>query len=417
MSFLPFEDVPLYLSCKDNSGEFIFAESASISVSQPVNSFRQADDNIFPILCFGEGSSEDIGNNVITIYDEGDANAPEDATLTNEIFYVTLGPSGGPPQPVATSIEEIPQDTEVIFPSGSGESTISLFVAREIIPNGHDYIVPVYAKNPCTLSGSMIQSGIFQPNYKYHAVGPIEGQLDVSFYFNTGNLDPFFNITGRTTLFNPDDKISGYLGPFRFDNAYLNNLSFSLSPNSISQASANFTFYGSLIKDESIITGYFQNGTGYLYEQQSIPHGQNSQIIATNNLGVNHPIAFSYNMNIERSAKYSIPSTSDYIDLNDLTFLIPEKVSTRKITTSATIAGDSINPLLIENTLSPHMASISVDLYDLNYEDQSSDVFYERNDKGKLKTFTVTGFIGNQNLSVNSAGYLAGEVSVTQVIE
>jgi len=415
MSFLPFEDVPLYLSCKDNSGEFIFAESASISVSQPINSFRQADDNIFPILCFGEGSSEDIGNNVITIYDENDTEAPTNATLTNEIFYVTLGPSGGPPQPLATSIDKIPKDTEIQFPSG--QSTISLFTSKEIVPDGNNYIVPVYAKTPCTLSGSMIQSGIFQPIYNYTAVGPIEGQLDVSFYFNTGNLDPFFNITGRTTLFNPDDKISGYLGPFRFDNAYLNSLSFSLSPNSISQASANFTIYGSLTKDESIVDEYFQGGTGYLYEHQSIPHGQNSQIIASNNLGVNHPVAFSYNMNIERATKYSIPPTSDYVNLNDLTFLIPEKVSTRKITISSTVAGDSINPILIEDSRSPQMASLNVDLHDLNYESQSSDVFYERNNNGKLKSFYVTGFISSQNLSVNSAGYLAGEVSVTQVIQ
>ena len=34
MKFLPYEDVPLYLGVSGHSGEYILAESASLSVSQ-----------------------------------------------------------------------------------------------------------------------------------------------------------------------------------------------------------------------------------------------------------------------------------------------------------------------------------------------------------------------------------------------
>ena len=36
MKFLPYEDVPLYIAVSGQAGEYIFAESASISVDQQI---------------------------------------------------------------------------------------------------------------------------------------------------------------------------------------------------------------------------------------------------------------------------------------------------------------------------------------------------------------------------------------------
>jgi len=347
MSFIPFEDVPLYLGFDGQDGEFIFAESASLSVSQPMGQSRQIDDDILRIMSHT--------NPAQTFF-------LESQFLADTPFSVTLGPIGGPPQPLATSIERIPQDTKITFPGNK-----EFFFLDEIEPNGFNYRVNLYCEEDTTLNFDEAQSGRFQPIFKYHNNGPTVGKLDVDFYFNESNLQPFFNL-----IDNIDDekKITGFLGNFRFNDAYLNTVGFSLGPNSISQARASFDLYGLLVQDSTIIDSYFDRD---LYRQQSIPHGQNSNIVGLADLGVNHAIDFSYSINVERNARFGLPSNDNYLAAQYGNFLVPDRVTKQRTTIQMSVEGDSLNPDLLEDGFNGKRANLTVNLHDLNYEDFGSE--------------------------------------------
>lgn len=386
MKFLPYEDVPLYLSTDGGQdGEHIFAESVDLNINQPLAVNRQVDDNLFQICEFGNGSNMQY-------------NSPTFSTNTN--YTVTMGPPNGPPRPLATSIHKIPADTKITFPNNK-----HLYFSDDVEPLGDDYLARVYPKSGnWQLSEEEAQLGYFEPIFSYSTTGPIQGVLDVSFYLNKGNLPNFFNITGLSdpSAYPPidEEKITGYFGDFKFSDAYLQSLSFGLSPNSISQASASFLIFGELVKDTSISQNYYSSN---LYQQQSIPHGQNSQIIGHTDLGLNHPISFNYSINVERPLSYLCPTSA-----NQNVGKVPNRVSKKSTTIQMSIEGDNLDPNILKDGLGGKRANLKVLLSDLDYDN------FGDNSGGLMHQFNCDGVITNQSLRVNSAGYLNGSLSVVQ---
>jgi len=388
MNFIPYENVPLHLAIDGQNGDFIFAESASISVSQPLSETRQVDDNIFQICAYSSQTNPVLSYSPVTF------NA-------NQNYSVILGPTFGPPRPLATSIFKIEKDTKITFPGNR-----HLYFSDEIRPEGHNYVVDVYAKEGnWSLTQDEAQQGYFEPLYNYVASGPPQGQLDVSFYVNAGNLPNFFNITG---LSNPlqyppidETKITGFFGDFIFNDAYLKSFNFSLSPNSISQASASFILFGELEKDTSISSTYFNSS---LYQQQSVPHGQNSQIVGTSSFDMDHSIGFSYNIEVDLSPKYEMPAG----DSSSLQGLVPSRVSKKSTNVSMSVQGNNLNPDILSDGFNGKRANLSANLFDLSYNN------FEDQNQNLLHSFQCDGVITSQNLLVNSDGYLDGSVSVTQ---
>lgn len=386
MNFLPYEDVPLYLATSGHSGNYIFAESASLSINQPMSVNRQLDDQVLQICEYGLGSS---------------MNYSETTFVANAEFDATLGPIKGPPKPLATSIYKIPSGSKITFPSGK-----HLFFADDIFPNGHDNLVKLYAASgDWSLTPEEAQSGYFEPIFNYSAQGAVEGSLSVNFYVNTGNLPSFFNITGLSnpSLYPPidEEKITGFLGNFRFSDAYLTQFKFSISPNSISQASASFKVFGELVHDDSIVDSYYASD---LYVQQSIPHGMHSEIIGSSSLDMDHPISFSYSIDVGRNARYSTPTGSSLDNVG----LVPDRVSKSTTKISMTMDGENLDPNILSDGFNGKRANLKAILKDLSYVD------FEDNSNGLLHTFNCSGIIVSQNLSVNSAGYLNGSISVNQ---
>lgn len=388
MKFLPYEDVPLYIAVDGKDGEYVFAESASISVDQQVEPVRYIDDNKLRICQFGFGGSGDYPYSCSSF-------------ITNTPVTGVLGPSGGPPKPLSTSIYKVPADTKVTFPNGK-----HLYFSRDVFPSGHDYMVKLYPKSGSwTLSDSEAQSGYFDPEYRYSASAPIKGSMEVSFYVNTGNLKSFFNITGvsNPSKFPPvdEEKLTGFLGDFKFSDAYLKSFNFSVSPNSISQASASFDIYGSLEKDPNLTQNYYSSS---LYSQQSVPHGQNSTVIGVSDLGLSNPIGFSYGITVGRTPRYEVPTGSS----QDAGGLVPTRVSKRHTDISMSVKGETLDPNILEKGFDGKRANLKIHLKDLNYDS------FEDNSNGLLHTFECSGVINSQNLSVSSNGYLEGQVSVKQ---
>tara|TARA_Y100000361_G_scaffold65879_1_gene57865 strand:- start:19813 stop:20979 length:1167 start_codon:yes stop_codon:yes gene_type:complete len=385
MKFAPYEDVPLFLSVNGGSGEYIFAESASISVDQPLKASRQLDDNVIQICQFGLGEDMDY----------------QSPTFQADTTYnVCLGPTKGPPRPLATSIHHIPSGTKVSFPNGK-----HLYFNNDVSPDYDDYLIELHSKSGnWTLSEGEAQSGYFEPIFDYVSEGAVQGNLNVSFYLNTGNLQSFFNVTG---LSNPsayppidEERITGFIGDFKFSHAYLSSLSFSLSPSAISQATASFSLFGQIEKDSSLSENYYASD---LYQQQSIPHGEDSEIVGHSNLGLNHPISFDYNITVERVPRYVCPT-----GVNDAQGLVPVRVSKKSTNISMSIEGDNIDPNILAGGFNGKRANLSARLSDLNYQN------FEDNSNGFLHQFNCSGIINSQSLSVNSAGYLNGSISVFQ---
>lgn len=388
MKFLPYEDVPLYLGVSGHSGEYILAESASLSVSQDLKTSRHIDDNIIQICQF------DHGDNYPYV---------SPSFLKGSSHIACLGPSGGPPQPLSTSIFKIPEGTKISFPNGK-----ELFFENDILPDGHNYLVNLISKSGTwTLSKEEASSGYFQPIFNHSTTAPVKGSLDVSFYPNTGNLQSFFNITGISDpkKYPPidEERITGFLGDFKFSDVYLESFRFSVSPNSISQAQARFTVYGELEKDSSISDSYYSSE---LYKQQSIPHGRYTSLIGTSDLGIDNPVKFDYTISVNREARFIAPTGSSY-ESNGST---PVRVSKKGTTINMKINGENIDPNILENGFNGKRANLKVYLKDLSYSS------FEDNSNGLLNTFECSGVINSQSLSVNSNGYLNGGVSVFQTI-
>ena len=390
MSFIPYEDVPLYLALDGQDGEYIFAESASLSVNQSMSPVRQLDDNILQICAYGDGSSMSYSSTTFS------PNTPR---------TVVLGPSGGPPRPLATSIYRIAQGTKITFPNNK-----VLYFTDEIFPDGHNFIVKLEAKDESvTLTEEEAQNGYFVPEYQYVTSSAIVGSLSVNFYINEGNLPNFFNITGLALddTFPPinDQKVTGFLGDFAFHNAYLTNFQFGISPNSLFQASASFDLYGNLTKDESFTANYYSSE---LYAQQSIPHGQTSQVLGASSIGMEHVTSLSYSISVSRNPAYEAPTCST---INDNVGLFPKRVSRGPTTITMSLEAEGINPDLLAEGFNGQKTQVSVDVKDLNYEN------FEDNSVGLLQTFSCNGVVSDQALSVSSQGYLNGSVTLTQNIQ
>jgi hypothetical protein len=390
MSFLPYEDVPLYLSVNGSVGEYIFAENASLSVNHPIAISRQREDNVIRICAFGFSSSLNYSSPNFT---------------TSQVYYATLGPTKGPATPLATSIERIPKDTEIKFPNNK-----SLYFQNEYLPDGGDYVVALYSKDSgWTLTEEEAQQGYFRPNYKYITNSPIVGSLDVNFYVNEGNLPHFFNITGLSNpaTFPPidEERVTGFLGEFCFDHAYLKSFKFSLSPNSISQATASFDLYGEIRKVPEVVNNYYSSS---LYSQQSIPHGQNSLVLGADAFGQDNVTSFSYNIQVNRSPKFVCP---DINTINTNVGLQPERVTKTNTVISMSLTADTMDTDLLTSSMHGKTGELTVKLKDLNYSSFSD------NSNGFLHEFKCNGAITKQSLSVQSAGYLNGNIEVVQNLE
>ena len=142
MTFLPYENVPLYLSEKGKDGEYIFAERASLNINQSVQADRQIDDNIIQIASYNDGST---------------INYSEHTFLENQETLITLGPIGGPPRPIATSIYSIQKDSKITFPEtgsvtpSSGDNSSNMYLvwsSKEIISGIAALILSSFSHRP-----------------------------------------------------------------------------------------------------------------------------------------------------------------------------------------------------------------------------------------------------------------------------
>jgi len=393
--FFRYEDVPLLLAQEGEEPVMVFATSASISANQPLEAKKFLED-----------------------YNISFALQTEDVVFAGiEEKEFLLGPPSGPGIKIPESIDVIKSGQEISYPGGQ-----SLYLSEDLYPG--DYHIKVHSTGKTVLDLERdVAYGEVDIIRTYAAKGEIKGRLSVSYYMNTGNLHSFADLTG---IMDPDAypkvnerKITGSLGDYKFNDAYLTELSFSAEPFSIIEASIDLDIYGKM--------EYHEGWSEYLYDevpcirkrQYTVPHAMNTKIHGTNGIGIDYPLNFNYNISTNRYPELNVPISGFQDEDGEL----PTRVTKNEIDITISIEGEKLDPFL---KITGQRADITVSLSDIGFSAED----YPDNHYGNLKDFKLAGNLvlpeavptelqqygvkDEDALSVSEGGFLRGRATVRQ---
>ena len=380
--FLRYEDVPLLLASSGQDPVLVFANNATLSVAQPLGAKHFTDDCAISFA---------LQTGDITFVGE------EEKTFL-------MGPPAGPGIKLSDSIEVVKSGSKIVYPGGQ-----SLLVAQDVYPG--DYHITVQSTGDTVLRYEEdIEMGEIEVLRNYAAQEAAKGTLAVTYYMNTGNIHSFFDVSG---LIDPDvypqvqeGKVTGCIGDYFFDNAYIRDLSFQAQPFQVIQTSINLDIYGTLRYVEG-------NGTEIIYnydkvcprlreEQLTVPHGMTTNVDGLSDVGIKYPLGFSYSIAATRNTVFELPISGNLDESGE----IPTRVSKENIVISANIQGNNLSPYL---KITGKRADLTINLQDIGFSKEFTD-----NNFGKLNEFKIYGVLESNNLRVSEGGFLEGSVSVKQ---
>lgn len=393
--FLAYEDVPLVLADEGGDPTFIFASSASIGVSQSIQS-KKFDDDYRISFALQTG---DIQFNGI------------------EEKEFLLGPKEGPGVRTPESIEIIRKGMKISYPSKQ-----SLVVAEDLFPG--DYYIKVQSTGDTLLNyHNDIEFGEVDVVRHYAAEQGVRGRLSISYYMNTGNIHSFFDITGLLDKeIYPqvhEGRVTGVLGDYAFNDAYITEMSFNARAYEPIETQISMDIYGSLEyvsgQAESIIDNDYYC---YRKEQLTVPHAIGTQLDGIQNIGMEYPLDFTYTISVDRDPVYHIPQSGSIGDDGE----IPVRVNKTSIDITADIMGEKLDPYL---KITGQRADLTVRLSDIGFETGFTD-----NNQGELGEFRLIGnlvypepipeqlksygVVEQDTISVGDGGYLQGRASIKQ---
>jgi len=401
--FLRYEDAPLLLASEGEDPVLVFANNASLTANQPIDAKKYVEDYQ---ISFARQTGD--------IYFTG---AHESGFL--------MGPPLGPGTRLPQSIEIIKSGTRISYPSGQ-----KLFVAEDVFPG--DYYIKVRSTEATTLRlKEDVENGEIEVYRNYAAQGPVRGNLALTYYMNTGNIDSFFDITGLVdSKAYPrinEGRVTGCLGDYLFDNAYIRDISFSAQPFQIIQTSVNMAVYGNIkyvegnakrITDTYTSRDPHCNPSGLRQDQRTVPHAINTKIGGAQDAGINYPLNFSYSIAVNRNPSFTVPVSGDEDPLGE----IPTRVTKEAITITARIQGEKLDPYL---KITGKRADLTVELSDIGFSKEFTD-----NNFGLLKKFHLEGnlvypqpkpallqdygVVDEDALSVSEGGFLQGSATIKQ---
>jgi len=393
--FLTYEDVPLVLAHEGGEPTFIFASSASIGVSQSIQS-KKFDDDYRISFALQTGDIHFTG--------------------VEEREFL-LGPKEGPGFRVPESIEIIRKGMKISYPSKQ-----SLVVAQDLFPG--DYYIKVQSTGETTLSYSNdIEYGEVDVVRHYAADQGVRGRLSLSYYMNTGNIHSFFDITGLVDKeIYPqvhEGKITGILGDYAFSDAYITEMSFQARAYEPIETQITLDIYGSLEYVSGQALSIIDNDY-YCYrkEQLTVPHSIGTKIQGIENIGMEYPLEFTYTISVDREPTYSIPESGTIGDDGE----IPTRVSKDAIDITAEIMGEKLDPYL---KITGQRADLTVKLSDIGFESGFTDNNFHELGEFKLignlvypepvpEQLQSYGIVDQDTINVSDGGYLRGRASIKQ---
>ena len=395
--FVRYEDVPLLLAHEGDSPVFIFANNASIGVSQQITSKKFDDDYKISLAM-----------------QTGDVYFPE----AMESGFL-LGPKDGPAYKVPESIEVIRKGAKISFPSNQ-----SLVLTEDLYPG--DYHVKVRSTGETLLSyNEDIEFGEVDVVRHYAASNGARGSLSISYYMNTGNIHSFFDITGLVDKeIYPqvhEGKITGSLGDYKFNDAYIREMSFNARPYQVIETNIQIEIYGTLDYEEGISEDLINNGYYCTRQEQiTVPHAVGTKIEGIKNIGMEYPLDFTYTVSTDRSPTYEMDISGYLGDGGE----VPVRVNKESIDITAQVMGEKLDPYL---QITGQRADLNVKLSDIGFSEEFTD-----NNQGLLGEFRLIGnvvypektpeiellesygVVDSDNLSVSDQGFLQGRASIKQ---
>jgi hypothetical protein len=348
------------------------------------------------------------------------------AMQTGDIYFpeamesgFILGPKDGPAYKVPESIEVIRAGAKISFPSEQ-----SLVLTEDLHPG--DYHVKVRSTGETLLSyNDDIEFGEVDVVRHYAAENGARGNLSISYYMNTGSIHSFFDITG---LVNKEiypqvheGKITGSLGDYKFNDAYIKELSFSARPYEIIEARVSIDIFGTLEYESGISEDLINNGYYCTRQEQiTVPHAVGTQIDGIKNIGMEFPLDFTYTVSTERLPTYEMDTSGNLGEGGE----VPVRVNKQSIDITAQIMGEKLDPYL---QITGQRADLNVRLSDIGFSKEFTD-----NNQGLLGEFRLIGnvvypeqtqemqllesygVVDSDNLSVSDQGYLQGRASIKQ---
>jgi hypothetical protein len=212
---------------------------------------------------------------------------------------------------------------------------------------------------------------------RYCANDGLKGTININ-YLLTGANPSYFNITGST-----EDPVA-----ITFNNVsvsgYISSLNLSVKPFSPVEASVSFDFFGPFAALAQDSASYSSNS---MRNAAKIGYAAKTVLGGVTNLGINNTMAFSYSASASRSPHYLVGYTT------------PFRVSKQNVVVQMTINGENIGNYLDVTGNSAYLTASIYDIYD------GSTI---------LDTFTCSGQVVGQDLSVSQGGYLNGTLNVRQ---
>tara|TARA_Y100000361_G_scaffold153900_1_gene177156 strand:+ start:1395 stop:2597 length:1203 start_codon:yes stop_codon:yes gene_type:complete len=393
--FYRYEDVPLMLASKDDDPVLIFANNVSLGVNQQINVKKFTDDYRISI-----------------------------GLQTGDVFIASgerrdfvLGPRNGPGVPISESLEVAKSGQKIIFPSGQ-----SIYLTSDAEPG--DYYISVEAREDTLLRYEEdLEYGELEVLRSYAADYGVKGTLNVDYYMNTGNMQSFFDLTGLSDINSypqvDESPVSGSFGDYKFDHAYLREISFDARAFEPVSTRAVFDVFGTLEYVEGLSEQIINSDYGCnVREQLTVPHGLRTTINGADSIGMESPIGFSYSISCQRNPEYNIPIKGNDDQMGEL----PVRVTKENVDVEVRIDGEKLDPYL---KITGQRAEISVSLSDIGFRDDFSD-----NNFGELKNFNLVGnlvypepvpeilashgVMESDTLSVGVGGYLRGSASIKQ---
>ncbi|GEM_PF-3750300 len=392
--FYRYEDVPVLLATKGSEPIMVFASSAGLSASQPIEAKKFLEDH-----------------NISFALQTGDVHF----TGAYESGFL-MGPRNGPGVKMPESVETIPSGYKIAYPGGQ-----SLYLTEDL--SAGDYYIKVRSTGDTLLDYDRdIEYGEVDVLRNYAASNVVRGVLNISYYMNTGNLHTFANLTG---LLDPniypqinEEKITGSFGDYIFEDAYLRELNFSAQPFQPIESRLSIDIYGKMEYREGLSQSILDD-YGCLKENQfSIPHAVNTKLVGASGIGINYPLNFDYTISSQRSPEVPVPLSGKISEDGE----VPVRVTKDNIDITIKIQGEKLDPFL---KISGQRANVTVELSDIGFNKEFTD-----NNEGLMNKFSLAGsliypdmpsqklrdygVVEEDNLSVSEGGFLKGTATIKQ---
>ena len=250
----------------------------------------------------------------------------------------------------------------------------------------------------------------------FAATAGLRGKLDISFvitaeFFKQNNtinsIDRLFEIKDGMS----EDPIDGNIvGRYLFDNMYLNNFNFSISPFQVIQANASYDIYGTILKtvdrrfqELSIDPAHGLKSFGEVKASNTNMDTANKKQFEVSKLNYNIIVGRKVHNHIKDGEHTSINTTANGV--------VPTRVSIENIEAEMNIESNDI----VRN-LNP----------DGNYQsgttpeglnDSTIQAFLYSLQGEKIANFSCSGKIHSQSISISESSHAMGSISVKQIIK